>query len=146
MESRLPVSCLCGPLSAPGSLPLLWLLLTSHGIYSVGSPQVRTRCFWTRPHHLPPRFEPAASIFVWCQLALPRRPSMMFLIISLSISSSVACRLLILVRHAFSARLRLLPPVGYSLPKLASTGSLLIYLFSCSVLLQGTCTPFITRP
>ena len=41
---------------------LLWPLLTSHGISSVGSPQVRTRCFPAQPPHLPPRLNHWTSL------------------------------------------------------------------------------------
>jgi len=41
---------------------LLWPLLTSHGIFSVGSPQVRTRCSPAHPPHLPPRANQSISL------------------------------------------------------------------------------------
>ena len=82
---------------------LLWPLLTSHGISSVGSPQVRTRCFPAQPPHLPPRLEPvdcsaalrrrvsSPSSSVRCVVPAhpPCRPSMRFLFISSPVSSSL---------------------------------------------------------
>ena len=47
--------------------PLLRPLLTSHCISSMGSPQVRTRCFPAQPPHLPPTTEPM-DFAVLCQL------------------------------------------------------------------------------
>ena len=67
---------------------LLWPRLTSHGISSMGSPRVRTRCFPTQPPHLPPRTEPARLRCV-VPARLPRRPSMRFLFIGSSVSSSL---------------------------------------------------------
>ena len=61
--SRLPVSSFQRADFHPrlaGSL--LWPLLTSHGISSVGSPQVRTRCFPAQPPHLPPRLNHGTSL------------------------------------------------------------------------------------
>ena len=50
--------------------PLLWPLLTSRGISSSGSPQVRTRCFPARPPHLPPRPDPRLRCVVpVCRIA-----------------------------------------------------------------------------
>ena len=42
----------------PARCPVLRPLLTSQGISSSGSPQVRTRCVSARPPHLPPRLNP----------------------------------------------------------------------------------------
>ena len=42
----------------PARCPVLRPLLTSRGISSSGSPQVRTRCFPARPPHLPPQLNP----------------------------------------------------------------------------------------
>ncbi len=53
-----------------------------------GSPQVRTRCFPTQPPHLPPWTEPARLRCV-VPARLPRRPSMRFLFIGSSVSSSL---------------------------------------------------------
>ena len=39
------------------AIPLLWRLLTSRGISSPGSPQIRACCFPARPPHLPPRLD-----------------------------------------------------------------------------------------
>ena len=55
---------------APGLLTLLWPLLTSHGISSVRSPQVRTRCSPAQPPHLPPRANQSISL---CCASLSRR-------------------------------------------------------------------------
>jgi len=41
---------------------LLWLLLTSHGISSMGSPRVRARCFPAQPPHLPLRANQSTSL------------------------------------------------------------------------------------
>ena len=49
---------------------LLWLLLTSPGISSGGSPQVRTRCSAAQPPHLPPRANQSISL---CCASLSRR-------------------------------------------------------------------------
>jgi hypothetical protein len=82
--SRLPVSSFSRAITHPrlaGSL--LWPLLTSRGISSSGSPQVRARCFPARPPHFPPRrVRPSGGtsatgpggFAVWCQLAASRRP------------------------------------------------------------------------
>ena len=53
-SSRLPVSSFQRACPRPRlAFRLLWPLLTSHGISSVGSPQVRTRVSTTQPPHLP---------------------------------------------------------------------------------------------
>ena len=41
---------------------VLWRLLTSQGISSPGSPQIRTCCFPARPPHLPPRLDHGALL------------------------------------------------------------------------------------
>ena len=73
---------------SPARCSLLRSLLTPLPVSTQGPPQVRTRCFQTRPHHLPPRLKPV-DFAVLCQLFPPRRPSMAFLFISLSVSSSL---------------------------------------------------------
>ena len=50
------------PSRLPACSSLLWPLLTSHGISSVGSPQVRTRCSPAQPPHLPPRANQLISL------------------------------------------------------------------------------------
>lgn len=93
--SRLPVSSLQRADFHPrlaGSL--LWPLLTSHGISSVGSPQVRTRCFAARPPHLPPRANQVISL---CCASSSRR-------VGLLCGSCSSAR---------SFPLAFLPPVGY---------------------------------
>ena len=54
--SALPVIESSG--ESPARPAVLWPLLTSRGISSAGSPQVRTRCVPARPPHLPPRLNP----------------------------------------------------------------------------------------
>ena len=46
----------------PACRSLLWPLLTSCGISSAGSPQVRTRCSPAQPPHLPPRADQSISL------------------------------------------------------------------------------------
>ena len=67
---------------------LLWPLLTSRGISSSGSPQVRTRCFPARPPHLPPRLVPSTSL---CCASSSHRVglAMRFLFIGPPVSSSL---------------------------------------------------------
>lgn len=62
LVSRLPVSSFKRVITHPRlAIPLLWRLLTSQGISSLGSPQVRTRCFPTRPPHFPPTADPPVA-------------------------------------------------------------------------------------
>ncbi len=62
-SSRLPVSSFQRACPRPRlAFRLLWPLLTSNGISSVGSPQVRTRCFPAQPPHLPPRLNHWTSL------------------------------------------------------------------------------------
>ena len=62
-SSRLPVSSFQRACPRPRlAFRLLWPLLTSHGISSVGSPQVRTRCSPAQPPHLPPRANQLISL------------------------------------------------------------------------------------
>ena len=57
--SRLPVVVFTrASLSPRLAVPVLWRLLTSQGISSPGSPQIRACCFPARPPHLPPRLDP----------------------------------------------------------------------------------------
>jgi hypothetical protein len=107
---------------SPACFPLLRPLLTSHGISSLGSPQVRTRCFRAQPLHLPRRRN------LWVSLCGASSPGRIGLLCS---SGSSA--------HRF--RLAFLPP-SVTLPELASTGDLI----SCFLLSQGSFTPFATRP
>ena len=51
-----------GIFQPPARCAVLWPLLTSRGISSSGSPQVRTRCFPARPPHLPPRLNQPTSL------------------------------------------------------------------------------------
>ena len=70
-SSSLPVSLFQRACSRPRlALRLLWPLLTSRGISSVGSPQVRTRCSPAHPPHLPPRANQSISL---CCASLSRR-------------------------------------------------------------------------
>ena len=114
-----------GRFQPPARYPVLWPLLTSQGISSLGSPQVRTRCFPTRPPHLPPRLNLTASL---CCASSPHHVglSIRFLFIGPPVSSS-------------------LPPPGW-LPFRSWLQVVVISHFHVSVLLQGTCTPFTTRP
>jgi len=73
---------------------LLWPLLTSHGISSKGSPQVRTRCFSAQPPHLPPRANQSISL---CGASSSRR-------VGLVCGSCSSAR---------RFPLAFLPPVGY---------------------------------
>jgi len=77
-----------GVFQPPARCTVLWPLLTSRGISSSGSPQIRTRCFPTRPPHLPPRRNRPASL---CGANSPYRgrPSMRFLFVGPSVSSSL---------------------------------------------------------
>jgi hypothetical protein len=62
-SSSLPVSSFQRACSRPRlAARLLWPRLTSHGISSVGSPQVRTRCSPAQPPHLPPRANQSISL------------------------------------------------------------------------------------
>ena len=79
---------------SPACFPLLRPLLTSDGISSSGSPQVRTRCFPAQPLHLPRRRN------LWVSLCGASSPGRIGLLCS-SCSSA----------HRF--RLAFLPPVGY---------------------------------
>ena len=88
-SSRLPVSSFQRAYPRPRlAFRLLWPLLTSHGISSVGSPEVRTRCFPAQPPHFPPRLKPV-DFAVLCQLIPPCRPRMQFLFIGSRISPSL---------------------------------------------------------
>ena len=73
---------------------LLWPLLTSQGISSLGSPQVRTRCVPTRPLHLPPRLNQWVSL---CGASSSHRVGLLCGSCSLAHRFPLAC----------------LPPVGY---------------------------------
>ncbi len=114
-----------GVFQPPARSSLLWPLLTSRGISSAGSPQVRTRCFPTQPPHLPPRPNRWTSL---CGASSSPRVGLLW------DSCASACRFL----------LAFLPP-----ERLPSRSWLQIVIFSCfhvSVFSQGTLTPFTTRP
>ena len=120
-------SCLHGRSFSPRLVaPLLWPLLTSRGISSAGSPQVRTRCVPAQPPHLPPRLNRRTSL---CGASSSHRVGLgrWFLFIGLPVSPS-------------------LPPPGRSPFRSWLQVVVSSCLFSCSVLLQGTFTPFATRP
>ena len=69
-QSRLPVSSFQRAFPHPRlALALLWRLLTSQGISSPGSPQIRACCFPARPPHLPTRLNQWASL---CCASSPR--------------------------------------------------------------------------
>ena len=77
-----------GRLLMARSMRLLWPRLTPFRIAPEGAPQVRTRCFPTQPPHLLPWTEPSRLRCV-VPARLPRRPSMRFLFIGSSVSSSL---------------------------------------------------------
>ena len=105
--------------------PVVWPLLTSRGISSSGSPQIRACCFPARPPHLPPRLNPRLR----CVVPLRRIVAgldMRFLFVSPPVSST-------------------LPPAG-RLPFQRWLRVVVLSHFHVRFLLQGTCTPFTTRP
>ena len=62
-----------GGVPPPARCWLLWPLLTSHGISSVGSPQVRTQFSPAQPPHLPPQRNQTASLG-WARSASSGHP------------------------------------------------------------------------
>jgi hypothetical protein len=126
VPSSLPVSSFIRVFQPPARCSLLRPLLTFRAISCAGSPQVRTRCFRTRPHHLPPRLNRWISLcrassshhvgFLWC-------------------SCSSACPF----------RLAFLPPRSVTLPELASTSNL-IFMFPCFGSFTGDSHPFCNAP
>ena len=119
----------------PARCSVIRPLLTSRGISSSGSPQVRTRCFPARPPHFPPEADPPSAepprLNPRFRCVVPVRRIvgglyMRFLFVSPPVSTS-------------------LPPVGW-LPFQRWLQVVVLSHFHVRFLLQGTCTPFTTRP
>jgi hypothetical protein len=114
-----------GVFHPPAHCSVIRPLLTSRGISSSGSPQVRTRCFPARPPHLPPRLNPRFRCVVSVRRIVDGL-NMRFLFVGPPVSSS-------------------LPPAGW-LPFQRWLQVVVLSHFHVRFLRQGTCTPFPTRP
>jgi hypothetical protein len=124
-----------GGLPPPARYSVLWPLLTSQGISSPGSPQIRTCCFPARPPPFPPEADPP--------LAEPPRlnPRLRCVVPLRRIVAGLNRRFLFVGPPVFSS----LPPAG----QLLFQRWLRVVVLSHNhvmVLLQGTFTPFTTRP
>ena len=125
-ESRFPVSSFQRAIPHPRlAVSLLRRLLTSQGISALGSPQIRACCFPARPPHLPPWLNQRASL---CCASSPRHVGLLC-----GFCSSA---------HQFPASL----PPRARLPSRSWLHVVVLSRFHMLVLLQGSCTPFTTRP
>ncbi len=110
-------------------------LLTPRQVASAGPPQVRTRCFPARPPHFPPEADPP--------MAEPPRlnPRLRCVVPVRRIVAGLPMRFLFVGPPVSSS----LPPAS-RLPFQRWLRVVVLSHFHVTVLLQGTFTPFTTRP
>jgi len=109
----------------PARCSVLWPLLTPLPVSRLGPPQVRARCVPAQPPHLPPRLDPRLRCVVPTRRIVAGL-DMRFLFVGPPVSAS-------------------LPPPA-RLPSRSWLHVVVLSHFHVLVLLQGTCTPFTTRP
>ena len=141
---RLPVSSFQRAILRPRlAVSLLWRLLTSQGISSSGSPQIRACCFPIRPPHLPPWLNQRALL---CCASSPATSALYAICRSrcslLPVGQPIVLRTALSVSPQVSASL----PPHARLPLRSWLHVVVSSYLHVMVLLQGTFTPFTTRP